>query len=112
MSSTAYDELPGDGMLRQLYEWDPLVDFIAAVLRKEKMYRLADPLGCCSVNVFKPGFSHAYHFDESEFSTTLCLQTAEEGGAFEYTSRLRESADDMVYDEVSGKRCRANKSLN
>ena len=35
------------------------------------------------------GWAHAWHFDESPFSTTIMLQTAQEGGHFEHTLPIR-----------------------
>ena len=35
------------------------------------------------------GWAHAWHFDESPFSTTIMLQTAREGGHFEHTLPIR-----------------------
>ena len=35
------------------------------------------------------GWSHAWHFDESHFSTTLMLQKAEHGGDFQHTQPIR-----------------------
>ena len=34
-------------------------------------------------------WAHAWHFDESPFSTTIMLQTAEDGGHFEHTLPIR-----------------------
>ena len=98
VASTAYDEL--DGPLRDLYTYDGLVDFVSAIVSND-LHRLADPLGACSINIFRPGWHHAWHFDESEFTTTLCLQQAEEGGEFEFTPPLRESQDDLAEGPVS-----------
>ena len=39
---------------------------------------------------------HAWHYDESEYTVTLSLQTADEGGAFEFTKPLRNSSDDLA----------------
>ena len=89
VGSVAYDRLPKDGLLCRLYDWDPLVRFIGAVLGKGAFYRLADPLGALSINVFTDGGSHAWHFDESEFTTTIMLQTADRGGHFECVPRIR-----------------------
>ena len=83
VASTAWDEVQGP--LRRLYEYDGLVEFVGAVLGDRPLYRLADPLGCCSVNIFRPGWYHAWHFDESEYTTTLSLQQSEAGGEFEFT---------------------------
>ena len=99
VGSVACDRLPKDGLLCRLYDWDPLVRFIGAVLGKQAFYRMADPLGAVSINVFTEGGGHAWHFDESEFTTTIMLQTAERGGHFECVPRIRpEEGED--YDAV------------
>ena len=55
----------------------------------------------CSVNVFRPGWSHAWHFDEAEYTTTLCLQQAEVGGEFLYTPPLRTRQADLECAQVA-----------
>ncbi len=35
------------------------------------------------------GWAHNWHFDESPFSTTIMLQTAQNGGDFEHTLPIR-----------------------
>ena len=35
------------------------------------------------------GWYHAWHFDESNFSTTIMLQKAECGGEFQHTQPIR-----------------------
>lgn len=94
VGSIAYDLFPEDSLLRRLYGWDPLKDFIGAVLDKPVLYRFADPLGACSVNVFRAGGQHAWHFDEAEFTVTLMLQAPEVGGSFEYVPGLRGAPDE------------------
>jgi hypothetical protein len=89
VGSIAWDEIGPAMALRQLYLWDPLVAFVGAVLERESFYRFADPLGACSVNVFRPGMAHGWHFDEAEFSTSLMLQKAEKGGEFDAIPFLR-----------------------
>mgnify|MGYP001192166028 CR=1 FL=1 len=94
VGSIAYDLLPPEGLLTKLYQWDALTAFIGAVQGREQSYRSADPLGALSVNVFEPHGSHAWHFDEATFTTTLMLQTGDEGGHFEYVPNLRTESDD------------------
>jgi len=58
VGSVAYDYITAESRLRQLYQWDPLKDFIGYVLRKSPFYRFADPFGACSINVFVEGGEH------------------------------------------------------
>lgn len=89
VGSVPYDRIAEESLLRHLYLWDPLKDFIGYVLGKERLYRFADPLGACSINVFVEGGEHGWHFDESEFTVTLMLQAPQSGGAFEYVPQIR-----------------------
>ena len=101
VGATAYDQLDPNGAVRRVYESDSLLSLVAAVLGKEgPFFRLADPLGACTVNIFQEGMNHFWHFDESEYSVTLCLQDAREGGHFEYTVPLRKNREDKAFGEV------------
>ena len=100
VASTAFDELRPDSALRALYRWHGLTPFLSAVLGGAPVYPLADALGCCSVNVFREGWEHAWHFDEAETTVTLCLQTAERGGEFEFSPLLRNSDVDLAEPAV------------
>lgn len=92
VASTAYDELAVDSVLKELYEDPRLLNMVASIVLgddSKQLYLSEDPLGCCSVNVFRPGYYHGFHYDESEFSVTLMLQEAEGGGLFQYTDPIR-----------------------
>lgn len=106
VGSVAYDHIPEQSHLKQLYQWDPLKDFIGYVLGKSPFYRFADPFGACSVNVFVEGGEHGWHFDESEYTVTLMLQAPETGGAFEYVPQIRGRQDEkaIVGRVLDGKR--------
>lgn len=106
VGSVAYDDIPRQAKLRALYLWDPLKEFIAGVLGKPVLYRFADPLGACSINVFNDGGEHGWHFDESEFTITLMLQAPDSGGLFEYVPQIRglENERALVADILDGKR--------
>lgn len=108
VGSVAYDRIDESAHLRRLYQWDPLKDFIGAVLGKRDFYRFADPLGACSINVFVDGGEHGWHFDESEFTVTLMLQPPESGGAFEYVPQIRGLQDEkeIVARVLDGDRSR------
>ena len=100
VGSVAFDLLTPEARLRALYNWDPLVEFIRAVIDVPELHRLADPLGACSINVFRPGDEHEWHFDEAEYTTTIMLQEAEDGGFFEYLPHLRQP-DGSEADRIS-----------
>ena len=92
------DQIPGNPLL-DVYAWPPLLDFLAAVMDKEHLFTMPDPLA--RVNVMRYGHGEAlnWHFDRSEFTTTLLLQAADRGGEFQYRSGLR-SGEDPNYDGV------------
>ncbi len=96
----AADHIGDRTMLNRLYRWDGLMAFIAAALGEDRLYRHADPMAALNINVFEPGQSLDWHFDRADFSVTLSIETAEEGGEFEYVPGLR-GPDDENYDGVS-----------
>ena len=105
VASIANDELPKGGVLLSLYENPLFLTLISNIVlgnsaNKKLLYTSMDPIGACSVNVFKADWRHGYHFDESEFSVTLMLQRPAKGGIFEMSSRLRSSGNEMVYEKV------------
>ena len=90
----AYDQIPANSLIRQLYEWGDFIQFIAAALEKEVLYPSADPFDACELVVFEPSDELGWHFDNSEFSVTLMLQPSESGGEFQYVPNLRTPEDD------------------
>lgn len=106
VGSVPYDRIGADKKLIKLYHWEPLKEFIGYVLGKESFYRFADPLGACSINVFVDGGEHGWHFDESEFTVTLMLQSPKRGGAFEYVPMIRGLANEkeIVANVLDGER--------
>ena len=85
----AYDYIPKDAPMRRLYESDDLTRFIAAVLQKPVLYRSADPLDALQVTRMGDGDELGWHYDRSEFSTTVMYQCPEQGGEFCYHPALR-----------------------
>jgi predicted 2-oxoglutarate/Fe(II)-dependent dioxygenase YbiX len=61
---------------------------------------MGDPLARVNVMSYGAGQALNWHFDRSEFTTTLLLQAPDAGGAFEYRSDLR-SDEDPNYDGVA-----------
>jgi hypothetical protein len=95
----AYDMFPADSPLRCLYEWDPFMDFIGAILQRGRLYRYADPLGALNLAVMADGDELQWHFDQTDFVVSLAIRDAEAGGDFEVAPRIR-SAHDERYPAV------------
>jgi hypothetical protein len=93
------DQLTGT-IVHRIYEWAPLVEFIARVMDKPELYLMRDPLARLNVMDYRPGEALNWHFDRCPFTTTLLIQAAEQGGEFEYRSDLRSEAD-QNYDGVA-----------
>ena len=77
-----------------IYEWPPLAEFVAAVMELPRLHPMADPLARVNVMAYCAGEALNWHFDRSEFTTTLLLQAPEAGGTFEYCSNLRKPHDE------------------
>ncbi len=92
------DQMPNN-LICRLYEWPPLIDFLAAVMDKQRLHPMTDPLARVNVMAYRAGEALNWHFDRSEFTTTLLLQSPAAGGEFQYRSDLR-SEDDPNYAGV------------
>ena len=72
---------------------------VAATVGLPQLHLMADPLARVNVLGYRPGEALNWHFDRSEFTTTLLLQAAEHDGVFEYRRGLR-TDDDPNHDGV------------
>jgi hypothetical protein len=77
-----HDLIPPTDALRQLYEWDSLLAFIAAVVDRGPVYRYADPLGA-QHRRHEGRRQPAGHYDQTDFVTSIVLQDCQTGGDFE-----------------------------
>lgn len=98
-STVADADIPQDAGLRALYACTALHKFIAAVVGKPAIHPYEDTLSPLNIGVTGPAQLLDWHFDKSDFATTLLLQAAETGGAFEYVPLIRNDSDD-AYPEV------------
>ncbi len=89
-----------DSAVTDIYNWPPLVAFLALTMGKRDLYIMDDPLARINVMAYHAGETLNWHFDRSEFTTTLLLQAPEAGGDFEYRTDLRTAADPN-YDGVA-----------
>lgn len=93
------DQIPGS-IVRRIYEWEPMARFLADTMGKPALYTMDDTLAGTNVMAYQDGESLNWHFDRSEFTTTLLLQAPEIGGEFQYKTGLRTDTDPN-YDGVA-----------
>ncbi len=86
------DQMRGT-LLERLYEWPALLSFLAGAMGKARLFAMDDPLARFNVMAYETGQALNWHFDRSQFTTTLLLRPAEAGGEFEYRSALRSPGD-------------------
>ena len=89
-----------DSVVLRIYEWPPLVKFLAQAMDMPHLYRMEDPLARVNVMRYVEGQQLGWHFDRSEFTVTLLLQAPKSGGEFQYRRNLRTS-DDPNYAGVA-----------
>jgi hypothetical protein len=93
------DQIPGSVVLA-IYEYEPMLRFLAAVMGKTRLHVMQDPLARTNVMAYRAGEALNWHFDRSEFTTTLLLQASKRGGDLEYRTDLR-SDHDPNYEGVA-----------
>ena len=95
------DNFAKSGALRNIFDHEGFDEFIRACLNepKDKFFRYADPLADAIVNVSSEGNGFPWHFDTNNYTVTLAIQNATEGGEFEYAPMIRQK--DENFTEVS-----------
>lgn len=96
LNSIPYDLMDAQDALHQLYNWDPLMNFLSIVLG-HNLYRMADPMAALTINCMREDQNHGWHYDESQVTITLLIQKPFEGGLFQCVPDLRNND----YDDLS-----------
>ncbi len=101
---TVHHTLNGDQLrdnpVTRLYEWLPFARFLADTMGKQALHCMADAIGRVNVQSSREGEALNWHFDQSEFTTTILLQASEAGGELEFRKDLR-TPDDPNYAGVA-----------
>lgn len=90
------DNFLPSGPLRQIHDFPAFDPFIKACLDQKAFYRYADPLADVIVNAADAGEGFPWHFDTNNFTITLAIQNAEEGGLFEYAPNIRREDENFA----------------
>ncbi|MEM9470589.1 MAG: hypothetical protein AAGA00_01435 [Pseudomonadota bacterium] len=94
------DNFGPDSCIRSIYEWPWFSAFVQQALDQDRFFRYADPLADVIVNVAEQGAGFPWHFDTNNFTVTLAIQNADQGGEFEYCPNLR-TPDEENYAGVA-----------
>ncbi len=102
-SHTVCDDQITWSFVHALYEWPPLRTFLAGVMGMSRLYLMEDPLARVNVMGYRDGEGLGWHFDRSEFTTTLLIQAPREGGHLEYRPDLAQDDLDGVVRLLEGR---------
>jgi hypothetical protein len=101
------DLLEYDSTLRKIYDSDVFVHFFAECINVGPIYRWADPLGRNPYSVMQDNDYFPWHFDGNDFTVSILVQEADQGGDFEYCPNVRSAANenfDAVQKILKGER--------
>jgi hypothetical protein len=99
IGSITKDRFPPQGAFVSIFEQPALTGFVRRCLELETLHPVNCPYLAANVKVMSEGCKHAWHFDQNDGAVTLMIQSAAQGGHFEYVPYLR-AEDDENYDEV------------
>ena len=91
-----------------LFSSPHFIQFISAILQTT-LYPSTDQYGKYYGNIFNKGDGLNWHFDRSEYSVSLILQPAQEGGSFQFAPNSRHVVED--WDEMPANATHVAKSL-
>ena len=86
-------QIPNHSDLRAIYLWPPLTEFIRQVLNVEHLFLSQCPHLALTMKVAYEGDTDGWHYDPNDGVITLVLQTADNGGEFEYAPNIRNKID-------------------
>ncbi|MDX1737565.1 MAG: hypothetical protein R3261_04980 [Alphaproteobacteria bacterium] len=93
------DLLEVDSDLNQIFDSQILLDFVSECLQVSPLYCWADPLGNHPYAVMDDDHYFPWHFDGNDFTVSILVQEADEGGVFEYAPDIRTPYEEK-FDDV------------
>ena len=90
------DNLDLDSDLHTIFQSLELREFIRRVLGLEQLFCFADPIAKHPYSIMKEGHYFPWHFDGNEFTVSILIQEAEEGGLFEFVPDIRKPGDENL----------------
>ena len=93
------DQMDPRGLCVRLFQFPELTEFVRQLLGYEQLFNSACPNISVRLNIMEQGDEFGWHYDTNDGAVSLVLQSAEEGGDFEYAPLIR-SEEDENYDRV------------
>jgi len=97
-----YHQFAKSSCIRALFHWQPILDFVSAVMGHE-LFLSADMMNRLHSQRYLPGDTLGWHHDKSEFFFNIMMQPAAQGGVFEYVHGSA-GKDDLVDRTLRGDR--------
>ena len=94
------DDIGTDALIRKVYGWPTLIEFVRQALGEETLHLSACPYLGLTAQVSGPGDRNGWHYDTNDYVISLMLQEADRGGEFEYAPYIRSQTDEK-YDAVA-----------
>src|SRR5262249_6917803 len=89
-SILAYDLVRLTSTVRQLSEWAGWKEFLGAVVQRDPLYRMADPLGALNLTAMDETHVQGWNYDSTDCVVSLAVQASEGGGEFECARMIRD----------------------
>ncbi len=82
-------QIPNDSCLRQVFNYQPLTDFLGELCGYETFHRSECPHLALTAKIASGGDTDGWHFDSNDVVFSILLQSPESGGEFEYAPYIR-----------------------
>ena len=93
-------QIANDSMLREIYYWQPLTEFLRQLCDYQTFHRVECPYLALTSKIAGEGDTDGWHYDSNDVVFSLLLQAPESGGQFEYSPPIRSESDEN-YDAVA-----------
>ncbi len=105
------DQLAADSALLALYTDDRLTEFVRRCLGFSTLHRVECPYLSLNLKVMDEGGCLGWHFDTNDGAVSLLLQSAREGGEYEYVPYIRSDDDENPAAVASVMKGEANRRV-
>ena len=87
-------QIPNDALIREIYFWQPLTEFLQLLCSYETFHRVECPYLALTSKVAREGDTDGWHYDTNDVVFSLLLQSPEAGGQFEYAPDIRSEGEE------------------